>query len=653
MGIRLIQDFIIPALDQGTYGDLLKWDSRPGVFMIKWTHKARSSWSEEDSRVFIKMKSQEYSEMNENNLNEKLYNTRKVNCFAWDTLKGRPIPRKHQEFVDSKQRLRAALRNLKNIEDLPSSGEYRRYQINDYQEQRETEKKVDLPCVPIKVNDLPVLPKRKSSRKIKIEKCMYYEDSSSDSWTPGFKPSRKSKKQANHRRNTHLKETRECCETEQPGPSTSKSNQCKIAEKDKDKIYELYASHFPKNETIPKAGETYIIKPKKEKDIVPKEETGAIPKRETGAIPKRGTSAFPKSDASTIPTKETGAIPKRNKSATSQRETGAILQRETGATPKRNKGATSQRETGSILQRETGATSKRETGAIPQKEMGAIPEKETGAIQKKETGAIQKKETGASRKARLPRSLACILESQNINYDKSIEPRRKTKVSQEVWASTLDMNPEPKYYPEENQPTGWALSVDMNKEPKYHPKENQMELNIPQEPTITSKCNEKSKNRPKKKASKNKKKSEESVPSTEPSLEFRLPIKQEVVDDPNEELHSFTTNAPSDNNARLEEPGAKHEPIKDEILEEPLFSTHAEAWGSRYNEEFFSARYDEDYLTRSYIENERDRVWFNGKGASDHVFEIEPLFPENEPPMTVLGVELNALENFLRNNETI
>ncbi|XP_055952522.1 peptidyl-prolyl cis-trans isomerase 1-like isoform X2 [Argiope bruennichi] len=643
------------------------------------------------------MKSQEYSEMNENNLNEKLYNTRKVNCFAWDTLKGRPIPRKHQEFVDSKQRLRAALRNLKNIEDLPSSGEYRRYQINDYQEQRETEKKVDLPCVPIKVNDLPVLPKRKSSRKIKIEKCMYYEDSSSDSWTPGFKPSRKSKKQANHRRNTHLKETRECSETEQPGPSTSKSNQCKIAEKDKDKIYELYASHFPKNETIPKAGETYIIKPKKEKDIVPKEETGAIPKRETGAIPKRGTSAFPKSDASTIPTKETGAIPKRNKSATSQRETGAILQRETGATPKRNKGATSQRETGSILQRETGATSKRETGAIPQKEMGAIPEKETGAIQKKETGAIQKKETGASRKARLPRSLACILESQNINYDKSIEPRRKTKVSQEVWASTLDMNPEPKYYPEENQPTGWALSVDMNKEPKYHPKENQMgpstsqepstssksdensrgnrknrELNIPQEPTITSKCNEKSKNRPKKKASKNKnkKKSEESVPSTEaaskskeksrgsvataePSLEFRLPIKQEVVDDPNDELQSFTTNAPSYNNARLEEPGAKHEPIKDEILEEPLFSTHAEAWGSRYNEEFFSARYDEDYLTRSYIENERDRVWFNGKGASDHVFEIEPLFPENEPPMTVLGVELNALENFLRNNETI
>ncbi|GBM91981.1 hypothetical protein AVEN_267407-1, partial [Araneus ventricosus] len=51
--IRLIQDFIVPALDEETYGDLLAWDSEPGVFKIKWTHKARSSWTEEDSRVFI------------------------------------------------------------------------------------------------------------------------------------------------------------------------------------------------------------------------------------------------------------------------------------------------------------------------------------------------------------------------------------------------------------------------------------------------------------------------------------------------------------------------------------------------------------------------------------------------------------------------
>ncbi|GFV33341.1 uncharacterized protein TNCV_1498611 [Trichonephila clavipes] len=53
-GCRLVQDFLIPALDSCKYGDLLKWDSTPNVFQIRWTHKSRTTWSARDSAVFLK-----------------------------------------------------------------------------------------------------------------------------------------------------------------------------------------------------------------------------------------------------------------------------------------------------------------------------------------------------------------------------------------------------------------------------------------------------------------------------------------------------------------------------------------------------------------------------------------------------------------------
>ncbi|XP_054714576.1 uncharacterized protein LOC129224182 [Uloborus diversus] len=101
-GHSLIRDFVIPALDNETYGDLLKWDSDdPSVFWIKWTHKAKSSWSKSDAAVFI----------------------------GWDIFKGRRTPKTPLDFVDAKQRLRAAFRNLKTVEHVQMKKGYRGYRI--------------------------------------------------------------------------------------------------------------------------------------------------------------------------------------------------------------------------------------------------------------------------------------------------------------------------------------------------------------------------------------------------------------------------------------------------------------------------------------------------------------------------------------------
>ncbi|GFR25810.1 hypothetical protein TNCT_162331, partial [Trichonephila clavata] len=49
----------------------------------------------------------------------------------WDILKKRCVPQTSQEFVDSKQRLRAALRNIKTITEISQKNGYRKYMITD------------------------------------------------------------------------------------------------------------------------------------------------------------------------------------------------------------------------------------------------------------------------------------------------------------------------------------------------------------------------------------------------------------------------------------------------------------------------------------------------------------------------------------------
>ncbi|XP_035206096.1 uncharacterized protein LOC118181132, partial [Stegodyphus dumicola] len=106
-GQRLIQDFIIPHLNNKTFDDLLMWDSEdPSIFKIMWLHKAKSSWTSKDAAVFI----------------------------AWDRLKNRPPPKTPADYVNSKQRLRAALRNMRTIEEVSATGGYRKYRIKDMQD---------------------------------------------------------------------------------------------------------------------------------------------------------------------------------------------------------------------------------------------------------------------------------------------------------------------------------------------------------------------------------------------------------------------------------------------------------------------------------------------------------------------------------------
>ncbi|GFQ87985.1 hypothetical protein TNCT_373601 [Trichonephila clavata] len=49
----------------------------------------------------------------------------------WDILKKRCVPQTSQEFVDSKQRLRAALRNIKTITEISQKNGYRKYMITE------------------------------------------------------------------------------------------------------------------------------------------------------------------------------------------------------------------------------------------------------------------------------------------------------------------------------------------------------------------------------------------------------------------------------------------------------------------------------------------------------------------------------------------
>nr|XP_042910997.1 origin recognition complex subunit 1 isoform X2 [Parasteatoda tepidariorum] len=101
---RLLQDFIIPSLKDRRFGSRLEWDHEVAkVFCIRWIHKSSRNWTTEDSDVFV----------------------------AWDKMKGRQAPLSHQDHVNSKQRLRAALRNIKNVKEVSCRDGYRKYSFAD------------------------------------------------------------------------------------------------------------------------------------------------------------------------------------------------------------------------------------------------------------------------------------------------------------------------------------------------------------------------------------------------------------------------------------------------------------------------------------------------------------------------------------------
>ncbi|GFU18505.1 IRF tryptophan pentad repeat domain-containing protein [Nephila pilipes] len=102
---RLVQDFLIPALDSRKYGEYLEWvDHEQKIFRLLWNHKNGADWNENDAVVFVE----------------------------WDKLKNRYKPGDVAYFMQSKQRFRAALHKLDNIREIKmGQKKIRVYQIVD------------------------------------------------------------------------------------------------------------------------------------------------------------------------------------------------------------------------------------------------------------------------------------------------------------------------------------------------------------------------------------------------------------------------------------------------------------------------------------------------------------------------------------------
>ncbi|CAN8001147.1 unnamed protein product [Ixodes hexagonus] len=81
-GPRMMQDFLLPHLDKGTFGERLQWvDRANGIFQIGWYHKNAAQWTKDDCVVFLE----------------------------WDRLKKRPVAQNPHYWMEAKQRFRAAL----------------------------------------------------------------------------------------------------------------------------------------------------------------------------------------------------------------------------------------------------------------------------------------------------------------------------------------------------------------------------------------------------------------------------------------------------------------------------------------------------------------------------------------------------------------
>ncbi|KAF8773815.1 interferon regulatory factor 4-like isoform X2 [Argiope bruennichi] len=100
---RLLQDFLIPNLDNGTFREKLFWVNREkGIFRISWKHQSSSRFRSEDTEVYKQ----------------------------WAIVKRLWNPYHRKAHTMAKQRLRAALLKLKHVRCTYKDSEYREYQID-------------------------------------------------------------------------------------------------------------------------------------------------------------------------------------------------------------------------------------------------------------------------------------------------------------------------------------------------------------------------------------------------------------------------------------------------------------------------------------------------------------------------------------------
>lgn len=117
--ICIIEDFIIPSLENRKYGRLLEWvDEEEGIFQVYWSHKSCSKWNEDEFTVFI----------------------------DWSLAKGKN-QMEANFYTDSKGRFRSALYKLKSkVICLKSfDKKYRRYQLKDYKKNNKIEYDQNVP----------------------------------------------------------------------------------------------------------------------------------------------------------------------------------------------------------------------------------------------------------------------------------------------------------------------------------------------------------------------------------------------------------------------------------------------------------------------------------------------------------------------------
>ncbi|XP_065303558.1 uncharacterized protein [Dermacentor albipictus] len=101
-GPRLMQDFLLPHLDDGTFGNRLKWvDRERGIFQIGWYHKNAAQWTNDDCVVFLE----------------------------WDKLKKRPVAQSPHYWMEAKQRFRAALGKVSYGWTPPNRDEYKNVKL--------------------------------------------------------------------------------------------------------------------------------------------------------------------------------------------------------------------------------------------------------------------------------------------------------------------------------------------------------------------------------------------------------------------------------------------------------------------------------------------------------------------------------------------
>ncbi|OQR69972.1 hypothetical protein BIW11_11936 [Tropilaelaps mercedesae] len=110
-GPKLIQDFLLPHLDNETFGNRLVWVDRPaGTFAMSWSHKNGAEWRVDDCIVFRE----------------------------WDRLKQREVAENHPQYwMESKQRFRSALAKV-SIPCTTDSEEFKSSKIFQIKWTRET-----------------------------------------------------------------------------------------------------------------------------------------------------------------------------------------------------------------------------------------------------------------------------------------------------------------------------------------------------------------------------------------------------------------------------------------------------------------------------------------------------------------------------------